>query len=268
MIEYGTNIVAGVTPGRGGETVYGVKVFDTVKEAVSETDANTSVAYVPESAILDAIIECIEAGTHLIVCLAEYVPLHDILIAKQLLQNSTCKLVGPNCNGICTPGEAKIGFFPKELSLAGRLGVVSRSGTLSYGVLLELRRAGIGQSTVVGIGGSPVKGISFVDCLEMFEADPDTDAVLLIGEIGGTDEEKAAEYLKLQKHKPVVAHIVGHSVPRETAMGHAGAIITRGKGTYESKTRALESANVPIARSVEDIPQILKSLCPNLVTAP
>jgi succinyl-CoA synthetase alpha subunit len=249
MVEYGTKVVAGVTPGKGGQTAYGAPVFNTVKEAVRETGANTSIIFVP--AKLDAagsIQEAADAGLEFIVCITEGVPVLDMIATKQFVAQRGLKLLGPNCPGLLTPGEAKVGIIPGSIATPGPIGMVSRSGTLTYEVAYELTARGIGQSTIVGIGGDPIPGMNFIDVLTLFEQDPKTEMIVMIGEIGGTDEEKAAEFIKQHVSKPVFSFIAGRSAPRGKRMGHAGAIISGGgEGTAESKVAALEAAGVRVA---------------------
>jgi len=258
MIEYGTQVVAGVTPGKGGQSVHDVPVFDSVVGAVRETGANASVIYVPARFCADAIYEAAHAGVDLIVCITEGVPVIDMIQVKAYLDGKIARLVGPNCPGLITPGEAKVGIIPGDIVAPGPIGIVARSGTLTYEVMYALTVQGIGQSTCVGIGGDPVNGTSFVDCLEMFEADPATEQVVLIGEIGGTDEESAAEYISRHVTKPVVAFVAGQTAPPGRRMGHAGAIIAGGKGTAKEKMEALKLAGVYVAESPAEIGAKLK----------
>lgn len=259
MVQYGTNVVAGVTPGKGGEWVLDGKipVFDTVRAAVDTTEANTSVIFVPARFAPDAIMEAADAGIQLVVCITEGVPVLDMMRVRAYLDTRSVRLVGPNCPGLLTPGEAKVGIIPNNIAVPGNIGIVSRSGTLTYEVLYALKMVGKGASTCVGIGGDPVNGTNFIDVLDMFEADPHTDQVVLIGEIGGTDEEKAAEFIMRHMSKPVTAFIAGQSAPPGKRMGHAGAIIEGGAGTAEDKIRSLRSAGVRVARHPEEIPQLL-----------
>jgi len=248
MLEYGTKVVAGMTPGRGGEKVLGVPVFDTVALAVRETGANTSIIYVPARGCADSIMEAADAGIELIVCITEGVPVVDMMrVARRLAETGT-RLIGPNCPGLISPGKSKVGIIPGSICIPGPVGLVSRSGTLTYEVIHALTQRKIGQSTCVGIGGDPVHGLGFIDTLEMFEADPQTRAVALIGEIGGTDEEKAAEYIEKKMTKPVVAFVAGQTAPPGKRMGHAGAIIEGGTGTAADKIAAFKRAGVPVAR--------------------
>ncbi|OQY82048.1 MAG: succinate--CoA ligase subunit alpha [Chloroflexi bacterium UTCFX4] len=247
-IEYGTNVVAGVTPGRGGETVLDVPIFNTVREAVRETGANVSVIYVPAGGAADAMLEASAAGIPLVVCITERVPVQDMMRVKNEFNARGTKLIGPNCPGLISPAQAKVGIIPGNICIPGPVGLVSRSGTLTYEVVDALTRQGNGQSTCVGIGGDPVRGLNFIEILELFQNDPETRAIITIGEIGGTDEEKAAAYIKAHVTKPVVAFIAGQTAPPGKRMGHAGAIIEGGTGTAEEKIKAFRSVGVPVAR--------------------
>lgn len=262
MLAYGTRVVAGVTPGKGGEWVFDGKipVFDSVKMAVEATGANVSVIFVPARFAADALFEAADAGVPLIVCITEGIPVQDMMRVRSYLDQKGVRLVGPNCPGLLTPGEAKVGIIPGDISIPGTIGVVSRSGTLTYEVLYALKQRGMGVSTCVGIGGDPINGTSFIDCLEMFEVDAQTEKVVLIGEIGGSDEERAAEYIATRFTKPVVAFIAGQTAPPGKRMGHAGAIIEGGSGTAADKVRALQSAGVRVARHPEEIPQLLSHI--------
>jgi succinyl-CoA synthetase alpha subunit len=259
MIKYGTKIVAGVTPGKGGMTVEGVPVFDSVAEAVEKQTAEVSIIFIPAALARDSIMEAIDAGIRLVIYLGENMPVHDMMAIKRKLRGKSCRMIGPNTPGIISPGEAKIGFMPYFCYQKGPVGVISRSGSLSYEVAYSLTRAGIGQSTSIGIGGDPVKGMDFVEALGLFEEDCDTQAVVLIGEIGGTDEERAAEFIKEHVSKPVISFIAGKFAPRNKKMGHAGAIISGGKGTFESKIDALREAGVLIAELPHQIPARVKN---------
>ncbi len=259
MVQYGTNVVAGVTPGKGGDWVLDGKipVFDSTKIAVEYTGANASVIFVPAQYTADAIFEAADAGIPLIVCITEGVPVQDMMKVRNYLDQKQVRLVGPNCPGLLTPGECKVGIIPGNIAIHGEIGVVSRSGTLTYEVLYALREAGLGASTCVGIGGDHINGTSFLDVLEMFEDDPRTKRVVLIGEIGGTDEEKAADFIATRMTKPVVAFIAGQSAPPGKRMGHAGAIIEGGAGTAAEKVNALKLAGVRVANHPEEIPGLL-----------
>jgi succinyl-CoA synthetase alpha subunit len=257
MIEYGTQVVAGVTPGKGGDWVHGKPVFDTVKGAVDATEANVSMILVPAPFAADAIFEAIDAKIPLIVCLTEGIPVRDMMRVYEYLQNSGSRLIGPNCPGLLTPGQAKVGFMPNYVGMPGNVGVVSKSGTLTYETVAAMSRAGLGQSTCVGIGGDPVIGTKFVDVLQMFEDDPQTEKVVLMGEIGGRAEVDAAEFITAHMTKPVVAFIAGRSAPPNTRMGHAGAIVEGGEGTAQEKIDALRAAGAKIADNPEQIPELL-----------
>jgi succinyl-CoA synthetase alpha subunit len=246
---YGTNVVAGVTPGRGGEHHLGLPVFDTVAEAVAQTGANASVIYVPAAFAADAVLEAADAGVPLVVCITELIPVLDMLKVKAALQGSKTTLIGPNCPGIITPGACKIGIMPGSIHKSGVVGIVSRSGTLTYETVQQTTEVGLGQSTCIGIGGDPIHGMDFIDCLSLFENDPETKAMVMVGEIGGTDEEAAAAFIKAHVKKPVVAYIAGVTAPPGKRMGHAGAIVQGGAGTAEGKFAALEAAGVATVRS-------------------
>jgi succinyl-CoA synthetase alpha subunit len=260
MINYGTNIVAGVTPGKGGEWVLEGKipVFDSVKIAAEATGANTSVIFVPARFAEDALFEAADAGIPLIVCITEGIPVQDMMRVRNYLDQKKIRLVGPNCPGLLTPGESKVGIIPGDIAIPGTIGIVSRSGTLTYEVLYALKLKGMGVSTCVGIGGDPVNGTNFIDCLKMFEEDLNTEQVIMIGEIGGTDEEKAAQYIEESMTKTVVGFIAGQTAPPGKRMGHAGAIVEGGTGLAVDKIRALEDAGVKVAKHPEQIPDLLR----------
>lgn len=253
MIEYGTNIVGGVTPGKGGQEICGVPVFDTVREAVEKTGANASVIYVPPKFATDSILEAVDAGVPLVVCITEGIPIMDMAMVKHYIEGTGTRLIGPNCPGVITPGQCKIGIMPGYIHKPGHVGIISRSGTLTYEAVKQLTNKGIGQSTVVGIGGDPIRGTSFLDALMAFEADPDTYAVVMNGEIGGTGEEEAANYIANCMTKPVAAFIGGQSAPAGKRMGHAGAIVSGGKGTANGKITALQEAEVVVAMTPDRI---------------
>lgn len=259
-IAYGTKMVGGVTPGKGGQTHLGLPVFNTVKEAVETTGAEASVIYVPAPFVKDSILEAANAGIKLIVCITEGVPTLDMLDCKVACDSLGVRLIGPNCPGVITPGECKIGIMPGHIHMPGKVGIVSRSGTLTYEAVKQTTDAGFGQSTCVGIGGDPIPGTSFIDVLEMFQNDPQTEAIVMIGEIGGTAEEEAAAYIKANVTKPVVSYIAGVTAPAGKRMGHAGAIISGGKGTADEKFAALEDAGVKTVRSLADIGAGLKEI--------
>ena len=261
MLAYGTNLVAGVTPGKGGTKFEEkVPVFDTVAQAARETRVNASVIFVPPPFAADAILESAAAGIPLVVCITEGIPIDDMVKVKRALQGSAVRLIGPNCPGVITPGECKIGIMPGHIHKKGRVGIVSRSGTLTYEAVHQVTQLGMGQSTAIGIGGDPVHGLNFVDCMKLFAQDPETDAVILIGEIGGSEEEEAAAWIKANYKKPVVGFIAGATAPPGKRMGHAGAIISGGKGTAADKFRALREAGVHIAEGPHLLGATLKSV--------
>ena len=260
MREYGTNVVAGVTPGKGGQKFDGeVPIFDTVADAVAATKANVSVIYVPPPFAADAMMEAAAAGIALIVCITEGVPVLDMTRVYPYVKDKGARLLGPNCPGLITPGESKVGIIPGRICTPGSIGVVSRSGTLTYEVVYQLTRAGLGQSTCVGIGGDPINGTSFIDCLAAFEADPKTKAVAMMGEIGGTDEQEAAEFVKKHMKKPVVGFIAGQTAPPGRRMGHAGAIISGSSGTAAEKIESFQAAGMGIAKRPMDFVELLKA---------
>src|SRR5512146_998509 len=260
MLAYGTNVVGGIRPGKGGEWVLDgkVPVFDTMKIAVEMTGANASVIFVPARGAPDAMYEAADAGISLIVCITEGIPVQDMMRVRSYIDQKKVRLVGPNCPGLLTPGECKVGIIPGDIAIPGNVGVVSRSGTLTYEVLYALKLLNMGASTCVGIGGDPINGTNFIDCLDLFEHDPHTERVVMIGEIGGTDEDKAAEYIRSKLTKPVVSFIAGQTAPPGKRMGHAGAIIEGGAGTAAGKSRALEAAGVKVAQHPEEIPTLLQ----------
>jgi succinyl-CoA synthetase alpha subunit len=255
---YGTKVVAGVTPGKAGQDVEGIPVFDTVADAVRDTGADTSMIFVPPRFAAEAILEAADAGVALVVCITEGIPVTDMAQVHSYIRGTGTTLVGPNCPGVISPGQANVGIIPPEVCLPGRVGFVSRSGTLVYQIVHELTQRGIGQSTCVGMGGDPVHGIGFIECLRAFEADPDTDLVILTGEIGGDDEERAAEFVRDHVTKPVVAYIAGFEAPVGKRMGHAGAIVTGSKGTAAAKAEALEAGGVRVARTPSQVAELVQ----------
>lgn len=259
-LAYGTHLVGGVTPGKGGQRHLGLPVFDTVADAVAETGANASMIYVPAAFAADAILEAAEAGIGVIVCITEGIPVLDMLAVKAALQGSGVWLIGPNCPGVITPGACKIGIMPGAIHRPGRVGIVSRSGTLTYEAVFQTTAAGLGQSTCVGIGGDPIQGMDFIDCLRLFEDDPQTEAVLLVGEIGGAAEEAAAEHIRAAMSKPVGAYVAGLTAPPGKRMGHAGAIVSGGAGTAQAKYRAFEAAGVATFRSPAELGEGMRAL--------
>jgi succinyl-CoA synthetase alpha subunit len=254
---YGTNVVAGVTPGKGGQDVEGIHVYDTVAEAVAVADANTSMIFVPPRFAAEAILEAADAGLALVVCITEGIPARDMAGVRSHLAGTGTTLVGPNCPGVISPGEANVGIIPGEICQPGRVGLVSRSGTLVYQIVHELTQRGIGQSTCVGMGGDPVHGVGFIESLELFEADPETDLVVITGEIGGDDEERAATYIGERVKKPVVGYIAGFEAPSGKRMGHAGAIVTGSRGTALAKAEALEAVGVKVARTPTEVAELV-----------
>ena len=260
MLEYGTKLVAGVTPGKGGTAIHGVSVFDSVFEAVKSTQANASVIYVPAPFAADAVLEAIEAGVGLVVCITEGIPTLDMIRVKKYILNTKTRLIGPNCPGIIAPGICKIGIMPGYIHKSGSVGVVSRSGTLTYEAVWQLTQRGIGQSTCIGIGGDPIVGVNFVDVLRLFQEDKETRAIVLIGEIGGSAEEDAAEVIKREITKPVIGFIAGRTAPQGRRMGHAGAIISGNKGTANSKITALKNAGVNIVDNPADIGEVVAKI--------
>jgi succinyl-CoA synthetase alpha subunit len=252
-LAYGTRLLGGVTPGKGGQTHLGLPVFDTVRDAVAATGADATMIYVPAAFAADAILEAAAAGIGLIVCITEGIPVLDMLRVKAVMSGSTARLIGPNCPGIITPGACKIGIMPGDIHQPGDIGIVSRSGTLTYEAVFQTTRNGLGQSTCIGIGGDPIHGLGFVDCLALFEADPRTRGIVLIGEIGGADEERAADHIRTHVSKPVAAYIAGVTAPPGKRMGHAGAIISGGSGTAAAKIAALQAAGVEVVDSPADI---------------
>ena len=260
MKQFGTHVVAGVTPGKAGSEVEGVPVFDTVREAVAGTKANAACLFVPAPYTKDALLETVDAGIELVVIVTEHIPFHDMLTMYHYARSKGTRIIGPNCPGIASPGKAKVGIIPNVVFAPGRVGVISRSGTLTYEIVNGIKEHGLGQSTCIGLGGDPVVGTSFVDALPLFQADPETDVIVMVGEIGGTAEEDGAEYIRRHVTKPVVAYIAGRSAPPGKRMGHAGAIISRGKGTAETKLAALHAAGAKVARFPYEIPDLVAEI--------
>jgi succinyl-CoA synthetase alpha subunit len=260
--EYGTNVVAGVTPGKAGQDIEGIPVFDTVSEAVEATGAQASITFVPARFAADAILEAADGGVPLIVCITEGIPVLDMARVANYLRGKDHVLIGPNCPGLISPGKANLGIIPGEITMEGSVGLVSRSGTLTYQIMNELTQRGIGQSTCIGIGGDPIIGTGFVDVLARFQADPQTEAVVLIGEIGGSDEERAAEYIAERVTKPVVAYVAGFTAPPGKRMGHAGAIITGSRGTAQAKAEAFEAVGVRVGRNPTEVAELIEAALP------
>jgi succinyl-CoA synthetase alpha subunit len=258
MKAFGSKVVAGVTPGKGGQVVEGVPVFDSVQEAMDKTSPNAACVFVPAPFARDALYEIVDAGISLVVIITEHIPFHDMLPMLYYAKSKGARIIGPNCPGIATPAGSKVGILPNAVFKPGRVGVISRSGTLTYEIVSNLSEAGIGQSTCIGLGGDPVPGTTFIDALELFGADPKTDAVVMVGEIGGVAEEEAADYIKKKFDKPVIGYIAGRSAPPGKRMGHAGAIISRGRGTAATKVAALEAAGCLVAKVPYDIPRLVK----------
>ena len=258
-IKYGTNLIGGVTPKKGGQTHLNLPVFNSVKEAVEQTNADASVIYVPPPFAANSVIEASNAGIKLVVCITEGIPVQEMLKVKSVIKKNGTLLIGPNCPGIITPDECKIGIMPGSIHKKGKIGIVSRSGTLTYEAVDQTTRNGLGQSTCIGIGGDPIKGLNFIECLELFEEDPETEGIILVGEIGGSDEELAAEYIQSHVSKPIAGYIAGQTAPKGKRMGHAGAIISGGSGKAENKIKALEKVGVRIASSPSDMGNMILS---------
>lgn len=260
MLEYGTKVVAGVTPGKGGQDVLGIPVFNSVAEAKAKTDANTAVIYVPAKFAKDAILEDVKAGIDLVVCITEGLPVLDMVEVMAVLKTSKTRLIGPNCPGLISPGKSKVGILPGQIHKPGNVGVISRSGTLTYEVVYNLTLNGIGQSSCIGLGGDPIVGMRFVDLLELFMKDKETKAIVMVGEIGGEDEQAAAEYIKKHSQKPIVSFIAGKTAPKEKRMGHAGAIISSGANTAEAKIKVLQDAGVAVADFPDEVPGLIQKV--------
>ena len=263
MVAYGTQVVAGVTPGKGGQDFDGIPIFETVTDAVQETGANASVSFVPPRFAADGILEASDAGLSLVICITENIPVLDMVRVKHFLADTPARLIGPNCPGVISPDKCKIGIMPGDIHHPGSIGVISRSGTLTYEAVYQLTEAGFGQSTCVGIGGDPVNGTNFIDCLKLFKDDPETEAVIMIGEIGGSAEEEAANYIQANFDKPVVSFIAGQTAPPGRRMGHAGAIISGGEGSAEDKMTALEAASIHVCKSPADMGETMKQALSN-----
>lgn len=259
-LAYGTQMVAGVTPGKGGQEFEGIPIFDSVKEAKEKTGATVSVIYVPPKFAANAIMEAVDADLDLVICITEGIPVIDMINVKRTMEGKRTRLIGPNCPGIITPGECKIGIMPGHIHRPGKVGIISRSGTLTYEAVDQVTKMGLGQSTCIGIGGDPVHGTNFIDCLKLFSEDPETEAIVMIGEIGGSEEEEAADYIRKNVKKPVAGFVAGISAPPGKRMGHAGAIIAGGKGTAKEKNAALESAGVRMAKTISEIGKALKEI--------
>jgi len=260
MLAYGTRVVSGVSPGKGGTNVEGVPVFDTVQSALTYQPIDMSLVFVSAARTKDAVCEAIECGIRRIVCVAEFMPVHDVISMLARTRSVGAVLVGPNSSGLISPGAAKAGFYCDEVCMPGNVGVITKSGTLSYAILMEMKKAGIGATTVVGVGGDDIRGTTFCDCIAMFEKDDATDVILLVGEVGGEEEEKAADYVKNNRGKPVVAYVAGQTIPPGKSIGHAGAMVVGNRGTHESKIRALKAAGVHLAETIDQVPEIISAL--------